>query len=108
MFKLREPEQSLKWPVKVSVPRDGGGVNEYEFTGHFRVLLQQELEQVQHNDEKLINAVLVGWEKNLCDENDEPVPFDEKARARLAAIPYVKLAIIAAYWELSAGRASKN
>ena len=108
MFVLREPSQSLKWPVKVSIPQDGGGVRTYQFTGHFKVLIQQELEQVVEDDARFIDAMLVGWGDDLCDENNEPLPYADATREKLAAITYIKNAIITAYWELAAGRAAKN
>ncbi len=108
MFILRDPSQSLQWPVQVSIPQDGGGIRRYQFTGHFKVLLQAELEQVVEDDERFIAAMLVGWGDDLCDENQAPIPYSDVVREKLAAISYIKHAIITAYWQLSAGRTAKN
>lgn len=41
-----DPAPTIKWPVIVSLPADGGEVVEYQFTGIFKRLSEAELDEI--------------------------------------------------------------
>lgn len=112
MFKIEKPKD-ITWPVAVSIPRDGGNTVKATFTGKFKILTGAEFNAIYNNggnDEDLIRNVLTGWNQDLCDEDGNPLEFNEDNVAMIAARPYIRTAIIAAYLELSHGKkaAAKN
>lgn len=112
MFKFTDLKE-LKWPVTVSVPRDGGKTVKATFTGHFVLLPQPEFDAVYAdggNDGDLLRRTFKGWEADFADESGAPVPVTDENMDRAIATPYLRAAIIRAYMELSQGReaARKN
>lgn len=109
-FKVEE-NKSVKWPVTVAIPRDGGRTTKATFSATFKLLEQDELDNVMENggDREIGCAVLQDWE-GVSDADGSPMPFSEAARDRLLAIPYIRTAIVSAYFQCSSGReaARKN
>lgn len=108
MFRI-DPKPSYRWPVTVHIPQDGGKTQEARFWARFRLLSTDAFQAVYASggtDEDLLKQVLVGWEE-VADEGGEPLPFNEETRSSLIAIPYVRMALIAAYLEMSQGRAAR-
>jgi len=110
MFKI-EKSKTVKWPVTVNIPRDGGRTTKATFNAEFKLLEQDELDAVMESggDRDVGAAVLTGWD-GVADENGTTTPFSEEARADLLKIPYVRTAIIGAYFQCASGReaARKN
>src|SRR6266853_6202464 len=100
-FKLAQVRK-VKWPVDVQIPLDGGKVRKVRFTGELEILTSDEYEtELAQGD--VLARVLTGWE-GVQDEAGEPIEFSEEERAKLCAIPYVRLALMQAYLQASAGR----
>ncbi len=112
MFKV-EKSKEITWPVAVSIPRDGGNVVKATFTGKFKIMSGAEFNAIYSsggNDEDLVRNVLTGWNEDLCDEFGTPLEFSDENRSIIAAVPYIRAAIVSAYLELSHGKkaAAKN
>ncbi|SFK92021.1 hypothetical protein SAMN05216302_102112 [Nitrosomonas aestuarii] len=110
MFKVSKP-QSVKWPVEVNTPRDGGGTTKGTFNVQFRILDDDEFSGIYDRggkDKDLLADVCVGWDQKLCDENGEPIPFSEEQLEALVKIPYIRTAMVSAYLDCSNGRAAKG
>lgn len=93
------------WPVKVSVPQDGGGVSEETFTARFRLLDDAEMATVEAHKEpakELIRKALVGFGK------DAGAEFSPELLEQMLARGFVRIAFNRAYGEFSMGVAAKN
>ncbi len=106
MFKIEKPK-AIKWPVTVSSPRDGGNTVKATFTGEFKMISPAEFNAIYSNggtDEDLIRNVVTGFGDDLHDEFGNPMAFNEENLNMIAAVPYIRAAIISAYLELSQGK----
>jgi len=108
MFRLPVNDEPIKWPVKVSYPKQGGGYEEGQFTAHFKRMTLDEIKENDHNDTHFSEEVLVGWEADLLSEDGTAVEFSSTARSKLVGIPYVRRARVAAYYDCSTGGPRKN
>ncbi len=113
MFKLKE-DKRFWWPVKVDVPVDGRHAT-HKFQAHFLLLDQDEIDETlggdydddDSADRDLLRKVLVDW-KQVADEDGNAIEFSDEARDRLLRIPYVRVALVRAYFQAIAGRRKKN
>ncbi|MBL8500032.1 MAG: hypothetical protein JNL77_05500 [Nitrosomonas sp.] len=106
MFKV-EKLKEITWPVTVSIPRDGGNTVKATFTGKFKVIPSAEFNAIYNNggsDEDLVRNVMTGWNSDLCDEDGNPMEFNEESLSLIASVPYIRGAIVSAYMELSHGK----
>ncbi len=109
MFVLREINEPIKWPVEISRPLSGGKVETHGFTAHLMPLDTVALGELSRlPDAEFIIYILLGWEEDLVDEQQQPIPFSPAARDKLARTTWIKRAILAAYQEMLAGLPSKN
>ena len=112
MFTIEKPKQ-IKWPVTVSIPRDGGSAAKAVFTAHFRIIPGNEFNAIYQNggnDEDLLRNVVVGFGNDVLDESGTPLVFSQESLDHLIGIPYVRNALVSAYLDLSQGKkaATKN
>lgn len=109
MFKIKH-NSDFTWPVKVQVPTDGRH-QEQQFTARFKVVERSRFEDISSGDATaetaLLREVLLGWE-GVADESGEALPFSEQVRDQLLEIPYVRTAVVEAFFEGIAGRKRKN
>jgi len=104
MFKVAK-KKTVSWPVTVSVPQDGGGTQNSEFTAVFDVITQDAMDAVVLASADLLERVLIGWE-GVAGEDGEPIPFATEAKKDLLNITYVRHALFSAYSEIQQGRAA--
>lgn len=115
MFKLTDIK-SVKWPVTVNVPQDGGTVKKYEFTAQFELIGQKEYddfykpakgeEPAGEKDVGLTRRVLTGWGNDVCDEDGNPIEFNAENLERMISKPYARVAIVNAYFDCAYGNKS--
>lgn len=113
MFKIKK-DNRFWWPVKVDVPVDGRHAT-HEFSAHFVLLDQDEIDETlggEYNEDEsadrdLLRKVLVGW-KQVANEDGNEIEFSDEARDRILKIPYVRIALVRAYFKAIAGRRQKN
>ncbi len=109
MFQIAS-KNTCKWPVTVLVPQDGGKRAKYTFTAEFALLAperERALKVGDISDEDFLREVLVGW-SGVQDVDGADLPFSDDARDKLIAIPYVRAALIEAYFDFVAGGRRKN
>lgn len=110
MFKIAK-DRRVTWPVTIPVPQSGGSVQKHKIEAEFDILGQSRLEEVMQEDRNadqdaaLLREVLVGWD-GVAGENGEPMPFSAAALNDLVDIPYVRAALIRAYFEAASGNAA--
>jgi hypothetical protein len=108
MFKLQSLETPIRWPVRVSIPRDGGVASKVTFHASFRVLPQDRLDELASaSDADWAEAIVAGWD-GVADEDGATIEFSPEALARMVQIVYVREAIRLAYFDCMNGRAVKN
>ena len=79
MFHLYQPDH-IEWPVSVDLPAKGGTKKTYTFTGHFRVLDQDDCQDLQDQHNLMLVAfrrrmeVLQGYGKDDDATVNEPLP----------------------------------
>lgn len=110
MFVLKR-EHTYTWPVEVRVPQDGGTYATQKLEATFRLLDQSRtddvLERRQALDADFAREVWIGWD-GVEDEAGKPIPFSAEAREQLLGIPYVRAALVRAYFESVLGAPAKN
>lgn len=108
-FKIKG-SNTVKWPVTVNVPQDGGTFKTQKFTGYIELIdydaFQETLES-DDSDAALMLAVLKGWE-NVQDESGAEAEFTQQVAEQLSKIPYFRLGVIRAYRDAVQGGAAKN
>lgn len=106
MFKIVE-KTSIEWPVNVEVPQDGGRTTKHSFSAVFRVLPQEEITSLAENNEDpvFLSEVLIGW-SGVADESGTPIEYSDEMKAKLLSIPYVRRAVLVAFFEASNGKAA--
>lgn len=107
-----DTRRTVKWPVSVNVPQDGGTTRVQKFTAHFEIAaasaLKARLDDPEADFAAWVIERLVGWDEDLRDEADQPIAFSEETRAALCDIPYVRAAVVEAYFAAAAGGRRKN
>lgn len=110
MFKI-EKKDSIRWPVKVDVPRDGGKTTAATFYVTWRWLLQSEIEAVARRtggyDAEFIAEVAIEWD-GLQDSDGAPMPFTVENLARMTDLGYVRVAMINSFYQAMSGARLKN
>ena len=137
-FKLAGERPAFTWPVKVKVPLDGGKFRDDTFTAHFQSCprsviveharrdqqaVQKRIEAAQRGDSAeelaaledydsetaILREYFVGWNDDLVDADDNPIPFSEMVRDQLLEIHFVRRAVSEAYWAaMNGGARAKN
>lgn len=120
VLKQKEP---YSWPLKITLPADGGKRVTESFTGVFAWVAQSRIEEIrrtvrlqglglgdddqpQIDDISAAKEVLVGWADVLDDEGDE-VPFSDRALDQLLQVPTVAGQIVK-QWQQSLEAAKKG
>lgn len=98
---------SVKWPVRVDVPADGGFIST-EFTAYFIILDADQMDAIiaddpAHAAENVLKKVWIGWEGVEGDEK-----FSTEARDRMLKFYFITLAVFREYNDCLLGRAVKN
>lgn len=100
------------WPVTIKLPQDGGGFAKRAIEVRFRVKTQDEIDaiielSVDTMDQELVTAVVVGW-RDIETEDGDDLPFTAENLARLVALQYWRVPVLAAYFGALQGVEEKN
>lgn len=110
MFKL-EKKDTIKWPVQVNIPKDGGGFATHEFSAEFKLQEQSKMdlliERLKNDDVDILRELVVGW-SGVSDAEGNVVTYTDEARDQLIDIPYVRSALLKAYFEAATGNRAKR
>ena len=112
-LKLKQSD-TFRWPVKVAIPKDGGGYETGTFDAEFKRLPRTESEGIamkvmsgELTGVDAVRQILVGWRGVEVD--GEEVPFSEANLEALLEINGVALAVFRTFSEANAGAAqAKN
>ena len=105
MFKVAQ-KRTVKWPVTVNVPQDGGRTSKAIFEAHFEVITAEEQQQAIRDGKDLLDVQLIGWNDQVKGDDDQPLAFAEAAKKALLDITYVRVALFDALGEINTGRAA--
>ncbi|WP_162906703.1 hypothetical protein [Algihabitans albus] len=106
-------ERLVWWPVTVSVPLDGGGVEQQDFEARFALIGDNAYQALvkAHGalqvDKPLLRRVLRDW-RGVKDSSHEDLPVGDGTRDALIDITCVRLALTKAYLEAERGGPAKN
>lgn len=104
-FKTLGSPIEADWPVKISVPQDGGTVEIQELDVRFRLLTEEQIKALDAKDNAIKNALreaIIGFGKS------ETTPFTPQLLEELLAAPYAVRGLNQGYGEFSIGIAVKN
>jgi hypothetical protein len=111
-FKISR-SQTYRWPIKIRLPKDGGGCTVETFEGEFRRLKQSRIDELRRQliaqeesgleegeitAEAAIGEILAGW-SGIMDDDGEEVPFSPSAVAELLELPTVAMQILRSWGE---------
>lgn len=101
----------FRWPVKVLVPTMEGQ-QEKEFVGIFRLIGQEEREQIDkefgmRGATELVRRAWEGWDQ--LTQDGVPLAYSDAKRDELYLVPFVAAGVTRAYWSAITGAlAEKN
>lgn len=118
MLKLDDNEETIlkKWPVIISVPKDGGAVQKHEITADFLLLPQNELDELieasrDAEDGSVDRDILRRVVKQLGDVADaegKAIDYTPELLERMLKKAYIRAALISTYFEASSGKKAKR
>lgn len=98
-------KRTVKWPVTISIPQDGGNTVKASCTVEYEVISQAEIEQAAAEGKDLLDRVVRGW-SGISLDSDEELAVSDENKAKLLAITYVRAALFSGYSEVQVGRAA--
>lgn len=111
-FKISR-SQTYRWPIKIRLPKDGGGCTVETFEGEFRRLKQSRIDELRRQliaqeqgrledgeitAEAAICEILAGW-SGIMDDDGEELAFSPSALAQIVELPTVAMQILRAWGE---------
>lgn len=112
-----ESEETIvkEWPVTISVPQNGGKVAKHEITMDFVLLPQEEIDaQIEQSrdsdgnaDVDILNKVLRKLDR-IQDAQGNKLEHSADMQARVIRIPYVRAALISAYFQAASGKKAQR
>lgn len=114
MIKITQ-SPSYTAPVHVEVPGDGGKLDKLVFTAVFRRLSLSEINDLQTkvtagelNDDAVARLVMVGWGKDVLDDDGQPLEFNDASLTALLDIFPVRPQIVRKFFDTITGAKAKN
>ncbi|ELR65843.1 hypothetical protein C942_00930 [Photobacterium marinum] len=106
MFQLVKERKVKNWPVKISVPMDGGEVRTCDMTLDFKLVDSDEFRQLStQGDSKLFSEVVTGW-SGIQGEDGESLPFNPDNLASACLNQHFTAGALSAYMKAMSGTAS--
>jgi|SRR5882672_2884293 len=107
MFRI-ELSRKVKWPVEICIPLDGGKVEKRMLTVIFEIIPSDEADTALRAG-ALLDRVIAGMDSPLGGETgDEPLAFEGETRKNFLGIPYVRSALVEAYFQAATGREAQR
>ena len=104
------------WPVKISMPSDGGQRVEQTFDARFKRLPQKRINQIQQqanglmaasergedisneiSDQSIADEILDGWE-GITDANGNDIPVTKTTKKQLLDVPMMASTLVETYF----------
>ena len=118
MFTVPDENEEIlikDWPVIINVPQDGGVVAKHEIRADFALLPQDKIdEQIEASRESNGNADIGILEQVLRklggfqDKSGNKLEYSVELQTRVIKIPYVRSALVNAYFEAAGGKKAKR
>lgn len=125
MTKFRPTKKRVYWwPVTVRYPdpdpAKAGEIAEETFKARFEEIPRDEAKRLQEEmaalpydkreekEHELIIRVMTGWNEDVVDEGDQPIPFSGEALRSVLQSSYARLAINTAYFLSLTGEAARK
>jgi len=111
MFQLVD-DYEFWWPVTIKLPQDGGGFAKRAIEVRFRVKTQDEIDAIaalaiDAMDQELVKAVVTGW-RGIETADGDDLPFSSENLARLVALTFWRVPVLATYFNALQGVEEKN
>ncbi|MDD5249641.1 MAG: hypothetical protein PHY45_11680 [Rhodocyclaceae bacterium] len=109
MFKLVSTRR-ISWPVFVKVPADGGTVEKVEITAAFEIIETTKCDALlkeADGSKALLRVVLKGWD-GISDESGNAIAFGADTLEQVLDVPFVRVAVLNAYFEAASGTAAEK
>ncbi|HAT50746.1 MAG: hypothetical protein HQL07_04490 [Nitrospirae bacterium] len=113
MFKIQE-QRTVTWPVEVRVPVSGGRFEKAEFQVDFALLDQSRIDEILHAEDRptsmdvaFLREAVTGFRDVRCEDGGE-MAFSSENLGILLGIPYVRNAMIEAFFSCISGRRRGN
>lgn len=111
MFKIAQKPQ-YTWPVKVDIPGDGGKYTTATFRAKFNALPQSRIDDYfagrDAGSETDLLSEAVAEVMDLGDETGQPITWSDQVKVQLLDIPYVRAALVRAFFESITGGGAKR
>ena len=108
MALIRKKVTSIKWPITITSPSDGGKWVDETFTGIFdRIGLTKLNQLAEQGDPKLVKSVMKCWQ-DIKDEEGNELPFNKKELDSFLDDPHFLRATVQAVLEMTQEAPSKN
>jgi len=104
MFKLAE-KHTVKWPVTIRKPIDGGKVENNKMEVEFEILATDEFDQM-NKDGDFLQRVLIAINTPVY-KGETELAFED-AKKSLLRISYARVALTEAYFTASSGREAQQ
>lgn len=115
MFKISDDDTKIikSRPVVINIPGDGGAITKADITADFVILPQNEVDDLiaaardGDGDADMLRKVWCGW-SGVQDAGGNTVEYSEAARDKLLNIPYVRSALLQAYFKSASGEKARR
>ena len=113
MFKIQE-QRTVTWPVQVRIPADGGRFEKADFQVEFALLDQARIDEILNTEDRstsmdvaFLREVVTGF-RDVRREDGNEMAFSAENLGMLLGIPYVRNAMIDAFFSCISGRRRGN
>lgn len=107
MFVLETERLVKNWPATVSIPVDGGSVEDHPITLDLLLLDNAVSVKILQGDEATFKRVIQGWSGISAEEN-QPLDYSEENLSRLLQNSFFVIAAMRAYQQASSGQAAEK
>lgn len=108
-FKLQQ-DNTVEWPVTISVPVDGGKIQKQRCSAVFDLLDQADYDElITEGDAAFLSRVVIEFGDDIQDEHGEPLACNDENKRKLFSGPaYLRVGFITAYHQAFSGVVEKN
>jgi hypothetical protein len=100
--------KEVTWPVRISIPQDGGKVQNQDFDAKFEIISQAEHDDVLKGGGDMLARVWTGAQRLVGEDGKSPVEFSEEIKAELLDVSYFRTGLASAYYEAFYGRKAER
>lgn len=111
-LKISQTKNAFRCKVIISEPVDNGFEDQTVYV-RFKVVPQSRIDEVVRNenddDKDILDEVLTGWDESAFrDDAESPILFTPENKTLILDVPYVRTALIKAYFQALNGKDYKR